>query len=67
MAVAVDATEVTVAGSQQEAIDAFGDGADVTVIAGGTIVMPDLAHGRLRPARALLLHAAGMSGVTTAR
>jgi carbon-monoxide dehydrogenase medium subunit len=65
MAVAVDATQVIVARSQQEAIDAFGDGADVTVIAGGTIVMPDLAHGRVRPGRALLLHAAGMSGVST--
>ena len=51
----------------QDAASAFGDGADVTVIAGGTIVMPELAHGRLRPRRALLLGRAGLSGVRTRR
>ena len=45
----VDAPEVIVAGSREEAVSAFGDGADVTVVAGGTIVMPDITHGRLRP------------------
>jgi CO/xanthine dehydrogenase FAD-binding subunit len=60
----VDATEVIVAGSPQEAIDAFGDGGDVTVVAGGTIVMPEITHGRLRPRRALLIGRAGLAGVS---
>jgi CO/xanthine dehydrogenase FAD-binding subunit len=59
----VDAPEVIVAGSREEAVSAFGDGADVTVVAGGTIVMPDITHGRLRPRRALLIGRAGLSGV----
>ena len=46
----VDAPEVIVAASREEAVSAFGDGADVTVVAGGTIVMPDITHGRLQPA-----------------
>ena len=49
-----------------DALDAFGDGAGVTVVGGGTIVMPDLAAGRLRPTRALLLTRAGLDGVTRA-
>jgi CO/xanthine dehydrogenase FAD-binding subunit len=60
----VDATEVIVAASPQEAIDAFGDGGDVTVVAGGTIVMPEITHGRLRPRRALLIGRAGLAGVS---
>jgi carbon-monoxide dehydrogenase medium subunit len=59
----VDAPEVIVAGSREEAVSAFGDGADVTVVAGGTIVMPDITHGRLSPRRALLIGRAGLSGV----
>jgi CO/xanthine dehydrogenase FAD-binding subunit len=60
----VDATEVIVAASPQEAVEAFGDGADVTVVAGGTIVMPEIKHGRLRPRRALLIGRAGLAGVS---
>jgi carbon-monoxide dehydrogenase medium subunit len=60
----VDAAEVIVAGSPQEAIDAFGDGSDVTVVAGGTIVMPEIRHGRLAPRRALLINRAGLDGIT---
>jgi aerobic carbon-monoxide dehydrogenase medium subunit len=59
----VDATEVVVAASPEEAVDAFGDGDDVTVVAGGTIVMPEIAHGRLSPRRALLIARAGLAGV----
>jgi carbon-monoxide dehydrogenase medium subunit len=59
----VDAPEVIVAGSREEAVSAFGDGADVTVVAGGTIVMPDITHGRLSPRRALLIGRAGLSGL----
>ena len=63
MAGSVDATEVIVAASREEAVDAFGDGDGVTVVAGGTIVMPEITHGRLRPTRALLIGRAGLSGI----
>jgi CO/xanthine dehydrogenase FAD-binding subunit len=66
MAGSVDAPEVIVAASSEEAVDAFGDGAGVTVVAGGTIVMPEITHGRLRPTRALLIGRAGLSGVQRA-
>lgn len=61
----LDATEVLVPSSPEEAVEAFGDGDGVTVVGGGTIVMPEVAHGRLKPRRALLLARAGMSGVRT--
>lgn len=57
---------VLVPASVDEAVDAFGDGAEVTVLAGGTIVMPELASGRLRPKSALLLGRAGLAGITRA-
>ena len=57
------APEVLLPSSADEAVAAFGDGADVTVVAGGTIVMPELTSGRLKPAKALLLHRAGLAGV----
>jgi carbon-monoxide dehydrogenase medium subunit len=50
--------------SPDEALAAFGDGSDVTVVAGGTIVMPELVAGRLRPKRVLLLGRAGLDGIT---
>jgi CO/xanthine dehydrogenase FAD-binding subunit len=56
--------EVVVPTAPTEAVEAFGDGAGVTVIAGGTIVMPEIKHGRLRPERALLLDGAGLAGVS---
>jgi aerobic carbon-monoxide dehydrogenase medium subunit len=59
----MDPAEVVVATSLQEAVDAFGDGSGVTVVAGGTIVMPEITHGRLHPARALLIGRAGLAGV----
>lgn len=49
--------------SPAEAAAAFGDGAGVTVMGGGTILLPELTHGRLRPERVLMLGRAGMSGV----
>jgi CO/xanthine dehydrogenase FAD-binding subunit len=58
--------EVLIPTSPDEALAAFGDGAGVTVIAGGTIVMPDLAARRVRPTRALLLTRAGLDGITRA-
>jgi CO/xanthine dehydrogenase FAD-binding subunit len=58
------ATEVLLPSSEQEAIEAFGDGKDVLVVGGGTIVMPELTYRRLQPKRALLLKDAGLAGVT---
>jgi aerobic carbon-monoxide dehydrogenase medium subunit len=55
--------EVLLPGSESEAVAAFGEGTDVLVVGGGTIVMPELTHARLRPTRALLLTNAGMAGV----
>ena len=49
--------------SRAEAVDAFGDGSGVTVLGGGTILMPEMNYGRLRPERVLLLQDAGLSGV----
>jgi aerobic carbon-monoxide dehydrogenase medium subunit len=58
-------TETVVPASEAEAIAAFGDGRDVTVLAGGTILMPDVAHGRYpRGGRTLMLHRAGLSGLS---
>jgi CO/xanthine dehydrogenase FAD-binding subunit len=63
MAVTVQAPQLITARSREEAIQAFGDGGDVTVLAGGTIVMPELTHGRLAPGRVLMLQGAGLAGV----
>jgi CO/xanthine dehydrogenase FAD-binding subunit len=49
--------------SPAEAAAAFGDGAGVTVMGGGTILLPELTYGRLRPARVLMVGGAGLSGV----
>lgn len=49
--------------SRAEAVDAFGDGSGVTVLGGGTILMPEMNYGRLRPERVLLLQNAGLSGI----
>jgi CO/xanthine dehydrogenase FAD-binding subunit len=57
------ATEVLVPGSEDEAIAAFGDGTDVVVVGGGTIVVPDLTYRRREAKKALLVGRAGMSGV----
>ena len=56
-------TEVLTPASEEEAIAAFGDGTDVVVVGGGTIVVPDLTYRRLMPKKALLLGGAGLSGV----
>src|SRR5262249_27789860 len=55
--------EVLLPTSEREAIDAFGDGGGVTVIGGGTVVVPDMTHGRRRPSRALMLGRAGLAGI----
>jgi CO/xanthine dehydrogenase FAD-binding subunit len=63
-AVVLEDVDVVVPTSPDEALAAFGDGSDVTVVAGGTIVLPDITAGRLRPKRALLLARAGLDGIT---
>jgi len=50
--------------SPAEAADAFGDGAGVTVIGGGTIVMPEIGYGRLRPGKTIVLTRAGLNGIS---
>jgi aerobic carbon-monoxide dehydrogenase medium subunit len=57
------AADVLLPSSEDEAVAAFGDGADVTVVAGGTIVLPALTYGHLRPKKAVLLGRAGLSGL----
>ena len=42
-------SDVIVPSTAEDAVAAFGDGSNVTVLAGGTIVMPDLKLGRRRP------------------
>jgi carbon-monoxide dehydrogenase medium subunit len=54
------ATEVISPTSADEAASLFGDGSGVTVIAGGTIVVPDITYGRIAPGKALLLGDAGL-------
>jgi aerobic carbon-monoxide dehydrogenase medium subunit len=63
MAITSESAEVLLPASEQEAVAAFGDGVEVTVIAGGTIVMPEITAGRLRPRRTLLLARAGLDGL----
>jgi CO/xanthine dehydrogenase FAD-binding subunit len=54
---------VLVPTSSEEAATAFGDGSGITVVAGGTIAVPALKLGRLRPERTLYLGRAGLGGV----
>jgi CO/xanthine dehydrogenase FAD-binding subunit len=56
----VTTAEVTVPTSPGEAAELFGDGVAVTVVGGGTIVVPLVTHGQLHPAHALMLHASGL-------
>ncbi len=59
------AAETLVPGSADEAVRLFGNGADITVFGGGTILMPEIAAGRLKPARALLLHRSGLDDLSS--
>jgi CO/xanthine dehydrogenase FAD-binding subunit len=52
--------EVLVPTSADEAASLYGDGEGITVFAGGTILLPEIAAGRLRPGRALMLHRSGL-------
>jgi carbon-monoxide dehydrogenase medium subunit len=57
-------TEVLIPSTPDEAARLFGDGAGVTVIGGGTIVLPEMTYGALQPTKALLLGRAGLAGVS---
>jgi carbon-monoxide dehydrogenase medium subunit len=49
--------------SADEAATMYGDGDGITVFAGGTILLPEIAAGRLVPERALMLHRTGLDEV----
>ncbi len=53
--------DVVIPESESEAIAAYGDGSDITVIGGGTIVMQLLNYQRFSPSKVLLLNKAGLS------
>jgi CO/xanthine dehydrogenase FAD-binding subunit len=55
------AAEALVPTTADEAIELFGNGDGITVFAGGTILMPEIASGRLKPSRALMLHRSGLA------
>ena len=57
------AAEALIPTSPEEAAKLFGDGGDLTVFGGGTILLPEIAAGRLHPSRALLLHRSGLDGI----
>ena len=57
--------EVLFPASADEAVTMFGDGEGITVFAGGTILLPEIASGRLAPARALMLHRTGLDELRT--
>jgi carbon-monoxide dehydrogenase medium subunit len=59
-------SDVIVPTTTEDAVAAFGDGSNVTVLAGGTILMPDLKLGRMRPGRTLYLGRAGLDGIERA-
>jgi CO/xanthine dehydrogenase FAD-binding subunit len=59
-------TDVLMPTSAAQAVEAFGDGRGVTVFAGGTILMPEIAYGRYRTEdRTLMLErAAGLDEIS---
>jgi carbon-monoxide dehydrogenase medium subunit len=57
--------DVVLPTSENEAIESFGDGSGITVLAGGTIVVPDITYGYVKPQRVLMLASAGLSGIET--
>jgi CO/xanthine dehydrogenase FAD-binding subunit len=59
-------TDVLVPTSAEEAATAFGDGSGITVLAGGTLVVPAIKLGRLRPERTLFLGRAGLDRIERA-
>jgi CO/xanthine dehydrogenase FAD-binding subunit len=64
-AAAIEQVDVVVPRSAEEAIASFGDGSGVTVLGGGTILMPEITARRLRPERVMLMARAGLDQVVT--
>ena len=61
----VNDTEVVMPASAAQAVQAFADGRGVTVFAGGTILMPEIAYGRYpRRGRTLMLERAGLDVIS---
>jgi aerobic carbon-monoxide dehydrogenase medium subunit len=58
--------DVLVPTSAAEAASLFDDGEGITVFGGGTILMPEIAAGRILPGRALMLHRSGLDRVSVA-
>jgi carbon-monoxide dehydrogenase medium subunit len=58
------AAEVLIPTSEEDAVTAFGDGVGVTVIGGGTIVVPEMTYRRLTPERVIMLGDAGLAGIS---
>jgi len=59
--------DVRIPDSSEAASADFGDGSDITVMAGGTIIMNLLNSYRAKPGRVLLLHNAGLSYINRER
>jgi CO/xanthine dehydrogenase FAD-binding subunit len=57
------ATEALIPTTPEEAASLFGEGNDLTVFGGGTILLPEIAAGRLHPARTLMLHRSGLDSL----
>jgi CO/xanthine dehydrogenase FAD-binding subunit len=55
--------DVLIPTSADEAASLYGSGEDITVFAGGTILLPEIAAGRLSPRRALMLHRSGLDQI----
>jgi len=60
------AAEALIPTSPDEAASLFGEGKNVTVFGGGTILLPEIASGRLKLTRALMLHRSGLDSLDTA-
>jgi CO/xanthine dehydrogenase FAD-binding subunit len=57
------AAEALIPTSPDEAASLFGEGENLTVFGGGTILLPEIASGRLKPTRALMLHRSGLDSL----
>lgn len=62
----LEAPELLQPSSSAEAVALFGDGDGITVLAGGTIVVPELTHHRLAPRRVLMLGRADLDQLSRA-
>lgn len=58
--------EVLLPTSPHEAAEAYGNGDGITVLGGGTIVVPEITYGRLKPGRVLMLGRSGLDRVSRA-